>query len=128
MSRMYSTTDDAMIIEAFDEGLSDLEIAERFSEIGVKRSAHSIRDRRSYLRLFRRVKNAMEKAVAAEPEDPARERVICNVTADEAFCAAMREHHPDRETPLRKVTIPSRMVPLRSQPAPLYSSTGYMVP
>ena len=96
-----------------DSGKAASEIAEDLREAGYMRGSHSVRRLLEVLRLDepQGARKAAEKRMAMK--------------ADEAFRAAMRAAHPDIKDGFA-ATEPSRSVPLRALPAPVFSSTGIM--
>lgn len=118
----WSAKEDIIVRRAFRAGMKDADISAFLAENGFSRSAGAIKSRRlDYLNL-----KALPNAI--EPEPGVLETPIPDYRSlDDAFCAALREHHPDKETgPLR--TECEREVPFRWLPSPMFWSTGLMVP
>jgi len=100
MAVVYSEEEDITLVKGYRQGLSDREIVTAMSEAGFFRTIKSVVTRRCELG-FRRDRAFSRRDVLC------REEAIIDdntdyIVADRAFCAALREHHAERETALQK--------------------------
>lgn len=125
----YRRAEDQIIRAGFLAGKSDHEIAVDLISSGFPRAHGSVAGRRLLLGMSRprgfqsrmcEPKDAVETAPHVPKRDLERHRAM---KADGAFQAAMRAAHPDLAGGFRD-TVPSRSVPFRALPRPLFSSKG----
>ncbi len=120
MSFPWNAEEDRILLECAKADVPDVDIASRLADMGFSRSATAVQCRRveKYKIIYRKA--------APEPPTPPIDIIPDYRMMDDRFCAALRLHHPDKETgPLR--TSPMRLVPGRKMADPIFSSTGLMV-
>lgn len=114
---------DALIFSFYTEGLSDHEISARLAYMGMRVGHSGVAKRR----LIMGIRRDRDKRLQIHDLPPIEVDIPDYRALDDAFCAALREHHPDKETgPLK--TGHARDVPFRWLPSPMFCSTGLMVP
>lgn len=119
MSLLWTAKEDILVRRAYRAGMKDSEISAFLAEKGFSRSVQGIKTRRlDFLKL--------KAPVIYNHEPGSPEGAMPDYKAmDDAFCAALREHHPETEMK-GCAEVPSRRVPFRSLPTPVFSSTGIM--
>lgn len=110
---IWTDTEKYIVKSGIDAGKSETEIAAELRAAGFSRGHYSVRRLVEVTRLDSPLgaRNAADKRTAMK--------------ADERFKTAMRAAHPGIKDGFA-ATEPSRSVPLRSLPRPLFSSTGVM--
>ncbi|MFG1302691.1 hypothetical protein V5F34_00930 [Xanthobacter autotrophicus] len=122
MSTLYCAEEMQILYNGIDAGHTDKEIHEAFASAGFHRSVAAIKDKRRTVTGPRGFRSPNEEE---RNPSPTFERHRNRFIEDAKFKAAMRAAHPDIKDGFA-ATEPSRSVPLRSLPRPLFSSTGVM--
>lgn len=122
MSGLYCAEEMQILYSGIDAGHPDKVIQEAFASAGFHRSVAAIKDKRRTVTGPRGFRPPNEEE---RNPSPTVERHRNRFVEDARFCAAMRAAHPDIKDGFRS-TEPSRSVPLRSLPTPVFSSTGIM--
>lgn len=125
MTYIHTDAEDAMIAKGFRDGLSDREIARMLTAAGYKRGRDATARRRAALG-FTRDRRFHPRKLPAEPVITEHVSPDYSSVNDE-FCAALRKHHPDKETSVYRSRALSS-VPARPRCGTVFSSTGVMVP
>jgi hypothetical protein len=125
MTYIHTDAEDAIIAKGFREGLSDQQISRVLTAAGFKRGREATARRRSALG-FTRDRRFTPRKLPVEPV--VTEHVSPDYSdVNDKFCAALRKHHPDKETPVYRSQA-SSSVPVRFRGDHVFSSTGDMVP
>lgn len=115
----WTDEEDRILLDAFHQGLYDNDIVDRLEEAGFSRSASGVQARRID-------KFGLRHPPATDTAPSLKTEVVPSFRdLDDAFCEALRKHHPEKEVKMRYGT-PARLVPYRGLPSPLFSSTGLM--
>ncbi|MFG1283355.1 hypothetical protein [Xanthobacter autotrophicus] len=122
MSVLYCAKEMQILASGIDAGHPDKVIHQAFAAAGFHRSVAAIKDKRRALTGPRGFRSPNQEE---RNPHPTVERHRNRFVEDARFRAAMRAAHPDIQDGFRS-TEPSRSVPLRSLPRPVFSSTGVM--
>lgn len=119
MGLRWTSEEDEILIASYNDGHCDRSIAAILTERGFARTSSGVERRRLYdLNLAHRTADFSKVEMHVDVVPSYRE-------LDDAFCAALRKHHPEKETG-PSVTMATKSVPSRALPSPLFSSTGFM--